>query len=433
MGKTLIIHSDQTILNRYQAESTGNVVVANTMSQALKTINKSHETISSVIFSPYDSTLSPSRFIEAFLVQKPLAPIYIFEPTKNVSDLWLSEHHIQGAFTGREPLSELLSHLQYVQDPTLEEKLRSFVPSANYPKFTAVLAADLIGLRHAIFDLFIPNEKGEMVLVVAKGGEIEESLLRSLSQRSPWVYVLDESIAESRKNLHSLYESAVTNDALPDGWRIAETLYKNKAALYEMRKSGVSDTLVQQSLDSIQNVFLLLSHLKIEESGQKLKELIQIAKSCDKTVATTTLAILICKALKFEKSSVIEILGLAGMLQDLSLYQSPFGNLVDAQVNDLIPEAKAYYLQHPIYSADLVAKHTSVPEVVLQVIRQHHERKDKTGFPNHIGGIQLHPVAEVLSLINAYLDTQESEKQHLEQTLYPHYSDRIVQALKNII
>jgi response regulator RpfG family c-di-GMP phosphodiesterase len=72
-------------------------------------------------------------------------------------------------------------------------------------------------------------------------------------------------------------------------------------------------------------------------------------------------------------------------------------------------------------SADLVAHHTDVPQVTLQVVRQQHERKDKTGFPNRVGGNQLHPMAEILSLINAYYETS---KMHTEDSL-------IIQELQN--
>ena len=63
-------------------------------------------------------------------------------------------------------------------------------------------------------------------------------------------------------------------------------------------------------------------------------------------------------------------------------------------------------------------------------MRQHHERKDRTGFPGRIGGMQLHPMAEILSLINAYLDRSSDES--LEKEVYSHYSDRIVAAFKTL-
>jgi response regulator RpfG family c-di-GMP phosphodiesterase len=64
-------------------------------------------------------------------------------------------------------------------------------------------------------------------------------------------------------------------------------------------------------------------------------------------------------------------------------------------------------------------------------MRQHHERKDRTGFPNRAGGMQLHPMAEVLSLINEYLD-HALNFESVEKEIYTHYSDRMVIAFKQL-
>jgi response regulator RpfG family c-di-GMP phosphodiesterase len=96
------------------------------------------------------------------------------------------------------------------------------------------------------------------------------------------------------------------------------------------------------------------------------------------------------------------------------------------------PEAAKLYVEHPIRSADLVAKNTAIPEVTLQVIRQHHERKDRSGFPNKVGGLQLHPMAEILSLINTYLEYGD-EFEAVQNEVYSHYSDRLVAAFRALL
>jgi hypothetical protein len=65
------------------------------------------------------------------------------------------------------------------------------------------------------------------------------------------------------------------------------------------------------------------------------------------------------------------------------------------------------------------------------VIRQHHERKDRTGFPLKIGGMRLHPMAEVLSLINEVID-KNPQSPEAENEIYRHYSDAIVLSYKGI-
>jgi response regulator RpfG family c-di-GMP phosphodiesterase len=113
--------------------------------------------------------------------------------------------------------------------------------------------------------------------------------------------------------------------------------------------------------------------------------------------------------------------------------------MTDRSLETLKKEEMSFYLQHPTLSADLVATHTDIPQVTLQVIRQHHERKDKTGFPNRIGGTQLHPMAEILSLINSYYEISMSEKndalviQRLQKEVFQHHSENMVAAFKAVL
>jgi response regulator RpfG family c-di-GMP phosphodiesterase len=143
--------------------------------------------------------------------------------------------------------------------------------------------------------------------------------------------------------------------------------------------------------------------------------------------------------LRFEKTATLEILGLASVLQDISLYQTPHGDLSDQLPQNMTMEQVNYYQQHPTLSADLVAHHTDVPQVTLQVIRQHHERKDKSGFPNRVGGLQLHPMAEILSLINSYYEVTKIQANDSDAILaltrdaFPHFSENIINAFKQVL
>ena len=196
----------------------------------------------------------------------------------------------------------------------------------------------------------------------------------------------------------------MTSSSFPVSWKTAETLYKAKVLLKELRSSQLSDALVNNTHQLLGDVFHLVTQLQSIQNSEMMTKFIEEAKDSDRNIACVTLSILMCKSLKFEKNAIVEILGLASFFQDISLFNSPFGNLVETKPGKLSPEAHAYYHKHPTISADLLAQNTSIPEVTLQVIRQHHEKKDRTGFPGKIGGMQLHPMAEILSLINDFID-----------------------------
>jgi len=185
------------------------------------------------------------------------------------------------------------------------------------------------------------------------------------------------------------------------------------------------------------DLFKLIS--KIDSDEGTLYGMIDKAKKCDRSVFCASYSMLVCKQLRFEKTATLEILGLASVLQDISLYRTPFGDLSEKLQHELNPEQLTYYLKHPTLSADMVAHHTDVPQVTLQVVRQHHERKDKSGFPNRVAGNQLHPMAEILSLINSYYEVSKTHPddaqniQELQKSVFPHYSENVVAAFKQVL
>ena len=184
------------------------------------------------------------------------------------------------------------------------------------------------------------------------------------------------------------------------------------------------------------DLFRLIS--TIDTGDGSIHRLIDKAKNCDRSVFCATYAMLICKHLKFEKVSSLEILGMACVLQDISLYRTPFGDISNKDPETLTENEAKIYFKHPTLSADIIAQHTDVAQITLQVIRQHHERKDRSGFPGKIGGNLLHPMAEILSLVNEYYDltkkftNQKLLNEELVREVYPHYSEVVSSAFKSV-
>jgi hypothetical protein len=390
-------------------------------------------TISGIYLNPNDTTYSALKFLELVLLQRPATPVFLIDEDGSLkgedrSSLF-ETNHVRGTFSEDEPYEMLVSALNLDVPPKLDALRKRAALTSAHEGYVAVPMIDFVHSQTYLFDVFVEDEKNALRLFATAGSPVEHEYLSHVAEKTHWLYVNEANIREIRETIQNTQTGFITTQNFPLPWKTAEVLFNAKVLLNEMKKSGLNDQLVEQTHFVLSDVFYMVSHLS---GGQQLSRFVEQAKNCDRTIACATLAILMCKSLKFEKNSIVEILGLASFFQDLSLYQSPFGNLADSKSKDLAPDEQAFYLQHPTLSADLVAQSTSVPDVTLQVMRQHHERKDRTGFPNRVGGMQLHPMAEVLSLINAYFD-YDGRPERIEIELYNHYSDRIVSAFKLLL
>jgi hypothetical protein len=435
MSQALFINPNEEFVTRIKKESDSRALIAASMSQGVRLITDPQTHLKAIYLNPNDTSFSALQFIELSLLHRPATPIYLIDSESEFSTesqkSFFEQHHIQGIFSGKESFADF----SVSSWNPAESKVRA-MPQREHKQsqlqgFLAVPIMDFLHTAKYLFDVFIEGDTGRLNLFATAGSPVDPDYITQAMEQTSWFYVNEASIKEIREKIRKTQNEMSFSSSFPVSWKTAETLFKAKTLLNELRGAGLSDAIVNSTHSMLGEVFQVVSQLQSLQNSDKLPKFIEEAKSCDRTIACATLSILMCKSLKFEKNAIVEILGLASLFQDISLYSSPFGNLAVIDRKVMTPEAQAYYLKHPLMSADLLAQNTSIPDVTLQVIRQHHERKDRTGFPGRVGGMQLHPMAEILSLINEFID-QDPQTLEAENEIYRHFSDRIVMAFKQI-
>lgn len=433
MNQPLFIHSNPLFAARMRTEAGPNALVTSSMIQALRWITNPDVAISGIYLNPNDSSYSALRFLEISLLQRPVTPIFLIDEENEIQTeaqkSALENTHLRGFFKGTETYHHYLQALNAEIPESLSEIKKRITTRSEHAGYLAIPIIDFLHSKIYPFDVFVEDSKKALRLFATAGSSVEAEYLSHVASQSSWMFIAERSVQETREGIRNTQTSYMDHEGFPISWKSAETLFNAKILLKEMQKGGLSDGFVEHTHFLLTDIFQIVSHLGQTE---KLQKFIEQAKDCDRNIACATLSILMCKILKFEKNAIVEILGLASFFQDIALYQSPFGNLSEMRPEELSPEALQFYQQHSVRSADLMAESTSIPDVTLQVMRQHHERKDRTGFPNRIGGMQLHPMAEVLSMINAYLDHPQTSGE-LEKEVYAHYSDRMVMAFRTLL
>lgn len=100
----------------------------------------------------------------------------------------------------------------------------------------------------------------------------------------------------------------------------------------------------------------------------------------------TVLTLMLAKAMDISERHARE-LGLAALFHDVSKNE--------------IPRHKSFIDQHCENSVR-IAKEAGLSTTVQRIIMQHHEHVDGTGYPKHLVGSQMDPLAKVLAIVNAY-------------------------------
>lgn len=90
-------------------------------------------------------------------------------------------------------------------------------------------------------------------------------------------------------------------------------------------------------------------------------------------------------------SDELSILGLGGLLMDIGQLKQ--------HANLKIDKAKDH---HVLYGEQILSQIPSIPEKVLQIACQHHEREDGTGYPHGLSGNLIATYAKMAAIVDIY-------------------------------
>ncbi|MBY0371005.1 HD-GYP domain-containing protein [bacterium] len=92
--------------------------------------------------------------------------------------------------------------------------------------------------------------------------------------------------------------------------------------------------------------------------------------------------------------------GLGGLLHDIGKRRVDLG--IINKKGALTAEEWAEIKNHPGYGMEALRDLQSVPEESKCIVHQHHENFDGTGYPNGLGGEQIHKLARVVAIADVF-------------------------------
>jgi HD-GYP domain-containing protein (c-di-GMP phosphodiesterase class II) len=75
----------------------------------------------------------------------------------------------------------------------------------------------------------------------------------------------------------------------------------------------------------------------------------------------------------------------------------------------LLPAERVELRKHVDYSIEILSAMPEVPSQVLQMVAEHHERFDGSGYPNQLAGKAISPLARLQGMVDTY-DAMTSER-----------------------
>lgn len=110
----------------------------------------------------------------------------------------------------------------------------------------------------------------------------------------------------------------------------------------------------------------------------------------------------------------LTLLGVAGMMHDLGKTGVP-ERIINKRAR-LSNTEFAEIKRHPQYGYDILKRQPSVPDAVLEAVRDHHEKYNGSGYPNHRTHKDMSAMARIISLADVY-DALTSDRSYKDAIL----------------
>jgi HD-GYP domain-containing protein (c-di-GMP phosphodiesterase class II) len=169
----------------------------------------------------------------------------------------------------------------------------------------------------------------------------------------------------------------------------AEAVYENPAdqAAYASAKEGsrrFTEFLVQEEL-AIKNL------LALKNSDQSLAH---------HGVTVASLAVRIAHTTGYNVPQNLPLIALGGLTHDLGHYMS--GQNISRPLKDFSPEELAVYRSHPVEGAKKLKDLKHMDLHVTQIILEHEESVNGSGFPDHKNEKKMNPMSVFVQTANIY-------------------------------
>ncbi|MEO5971188.1 MAG: HD domain-containing phosphohydrolase [Bdellovibrionia bacterium] len=303
--------------------------------------------------------------------------------------------------------------------------------------FVPIRADSFLSGSTSIFDIYVKLSTDRYVKILKNGDAFDEKRIKNYMDKGVVFFYLRKEAQELYMTYCARLTKAInkkTQIALPT--KMTYTLNHGQEVVKYLSSAGVGESAIHYATQFVGEVKGLIDAISPKENAY-LGDYLSNLAIYDHAVGTAMIASLLARNLGMSSENPAKIVGLASLLHDVGILQLP-KELHDEDEKKMSPEQKILYSTHSTMSAEILKSIKDVEPIVIQAVYQHHERKDKSGFPSKLGVGSINIIAEIIGLSDELV--RLIQKQSSDKTLNPlveiskvlpnRFSSPVIQAFK---
>lgn len=275
--------------------------------------------------------------------------------------------------------------------------------SGNDAAFTSVKIDEFYSGQAMLFDVYVQLSSGKYIKILHAGDSFDQA--RVDKYKSKGISHLHFSNNDRLRYIrlsNFIAKKMMKNENIPTETKMALTKNIVQKFVEEIYTADFGAQAVLQATEISQNMFSML------EGEKDLYKFLREQMEMDPTQHTHSFLVglyscLVCKHFEWDSPVTRETLSLASMLHDIGKSKLD-KSLLNKNVAQMTPAELAEYSKHPALGAEIIRANKKINPTVAQIVMQHHELCDGSGFPFGLKRGRIATLSRLVSFTNAFAD-----------------------------
>lgn len=335
----------------------------------------------------------------------------------NISKEMLSKLGISSYFTKPFPLKQLKDSIDGV---TQYESWKNITASSNDEseeicdipdeEFTHLPITSFYSGNSTIFDVYLRLRQNRYVKILNRGAVFEKKRLENYHKNKgvEYLYFQTKERGVYINFTNQLLDKITPLQNVEPEKKVATAKNLVEKYIEEVYTQGIRPQLIEEGKKISENIYNLIQ--KNPDLNQiMLRYHEQNPPAFAHMFLVSFMSTVICKNLEWATRRTIEMIAFGALLHDIGKLRFP-ERMREKKKEDYDAEDWKFYKKHPEYGIEMLDNINEIPVAVKQIIYQHHECVNKSGFPNQLSGMKIYPLAKVVNVANAYCNLFTEKK-----------------------
>ncbi|MBD66458.1 MAG: hypothetical protein CME62_14700 [Halobacteriovoraceae bacterium] len=262
-------------------------------------------------------------------------------------------------------------------------------------------------------NLYLKKADGKLELTYKKGSvvDITELTNQTTQEAVPYLYSkANERIIYIRQASYFLEEN-LHQRKLSVEKKFSYVRSLISILIQEIKANGLDASLVRDISYISTSIYGLINTHYNEMNKITISP--QAETEFEDVFLVTILSGAICKYMGWDNQRTIETVLMGAILHDIGKYYVP-EHLLEQYQGNTSQTIDLDVKKHPRLGADILDEFSEVSEAVKQIVLQHHECNDGSGYPMGLNAFKIYPLAKIVAFANEYSEVVSDQRVKLK-------------------